>query len=125
MNYADIINVTENSALFGYELGSPGFAVLRMDGREIKSVEACGTGRFQVSGLKPDTAYHAELSGVELDFTTLPAPEGEELWRFALISDPHISLKNENRKGRFFVESAPLTAETFAACCGFDYAEIA
>ena len=117
MNYADIIDVTENSALFGYELDAPGFAVLTIDGREIKSVEAGGTGRFRVSGLAPETSYHAELSGVGLDFTTLPAPEGPELYRFAVISDPHISAKEENRKGRFFVESAALAAESFAAAC--------
>lgn len=108
MNYADIINVTENSALFSYELESAGFAVLQIDGTEYKSVEATGTGRFAVNGLEPGRAYHADLSGVSLDFTTLPAPEGEELGRFALISDPHVSLKDENRKGRFFIESAAI-----------------
>ena len=111
MNYADIINVTENSALFSYELERAGFAVLNIDGIEYKSVEATGTGRFAVSGLEPGKAYHADLSGVGLDFTTLPEPEGEELGRFALISDPHVSLKDENRKGRFFVESGAIMRE--------------
>ena len=105
MSYADIISVTENSALFSYELEGAGFAVLKIDGREITSVEATGTGRFFVGDLSPETTYQAELSGVKLEFTTLPAPQGEELGRFALISDPHISLKDENRKGRFFIES--------------------
>ncbi|MBE6384752.1 MAG: hypothetical protein E7048_03695 [Lentisphaerae bacterium] len=114
MNYADIINVTENSALFSYELEGAGFAVLTIDGREYKSVEATGTGRFEVKDLVPGRFYEAELSGVKLEFTTLPAPEGEELGRFALISDPHVSLKDENRKGRFFIESAFLMSETLA-----------
>jgi hypothetical protein len=111
MNYADIINVTENSALFSYELDGAGFAVLTLNGVEYKSVEATGTGRFAVSGLEPGKSYHGELSGVALDFTTLPAPVGEELGRFALISDPHVSLKDENRKGRFFIESAAILRE--------------
>lgn len=102
MDYADIINVTENTALFSYELEKAGFAVLNIDGVEFKSVEATGTGRFAVAGLEPGHSYHAELSGIPLDFTTLPAPEGEELGRFAIISEPHVSLKDENRKERFF-----------------------
>ena len=114
MNYADIINVTENSALFSYELEGAGFAVLTVAGREYKSVEATGTGRFEVRDLEPGTAYEADLSGVKLEFTTLEAPEGEELGRFALISDPHVSLKDENRKGRYFIESAFLMSETLA-----------
>lgn len=112
MNYADIINVTENSALFSYELEGAGFAVLKIDGREYTSVEATGTGRFEVRDLEPGKQYRAELSGVELEFTTLEAPQGEELGRFALISDPHVSLKTENRKGRYFIESASLMRET-------------
>lgn len=126
MNYADIINVTENSALFSYELEGAGFAVLNMDGVEYKSVEATGTGRFAISGLEPGKAYHADLSGVALDFTTLPEPEGEELGRFALISDPHVSLKDENRKGRFFVESGAIMREVLekAAELGAEFAVI-
>ena len=111
MNYADIISVTEDSVLFSYELEGAGFAVLTLDGAEYKSEEATGTGRFHITGLEPGRAYHAELSGVSLDFTTLPPPEGEELGRFAVISDPHVSLKKENRKGRFFVESAAIMTE--------------
>lgn len=124
MNYADVINVTESSALFSYELEKAGFAVLKINGKEYKSVEAVGTGRFAVADLEPDTAYHAELSGVALEFTTLPAPEGEELGRFAVISDPHISLKDENRKGRFFIESASIMKETLekAAELGAEFA---
>jgi hypothetical protein len=47
----------------------------------------------------------------ELLFTTLPPPVGEMTGHFALIADPHISTKNENRKGRFFVESASLVRD--------------
>ena len=124
MNYADIISVTENSALFSYELEGAGFAVLKIDGCEYSSAEAAGTGRFNITGLKPATAYRAELSGVTLEFTTLPAPRGEELGRFAIISDPHISLKDENRKGRFFVESGSLARECLetAAWMGAEFA---
>lgn len=124
MNYADIISVTENSALFSYELEGAGFAVLKIGDREVTSEEATGTGRFEVRDLEPATAYKANLSGVELEFTTLEAPQGEELGRFALISDPHVSLKSENRKGRFFIESAYLMSETLenAAKLGAEFA---
>ena len=124
MNYADIISVTENSVLFSYELEGAGFAVLTIDGTEYKSEEATGTGRFYITGLEPGRAYHAELSGVSLDFTTLPPPEGGELGRFAVISDPHVSLKKENRKGRFFVESAAIMTECLeqAASLGAQFA---
>ena len=126
MNYADIINVTETSALFSYELENAGFAVLSLNGTEYKSVEATGTGRFEITGLEPAHTYHGELSGVSLDFTTLPAPEGKELGRFALISDPHVSLKNENRKGRFFIESAAIMREALenAAALGAEFAVV-
>ena len=126
MNYADIINVTESSVLFSYELENAGFAVLSVEGTEYKSVEATGTGRFEITGLEPLHAYHAELSGVSLDFTTLPAPEGKELGRFALISDPHVSLKDENRKGRFFIESAAIMREVLenAADLGAEFAVV-
>jgi hypothetical protein len=48
MNYADIINVTENSVLFSYELENAGFAVLTVNGVEYNSVEATGTGNALV-----------------------------------------------------------------------------
>jgi len=111
VNYADIVSVTENQAVFSWQLDAPGFAELQLDGRSFRSAEAAGVGRFTVDGLAPDTAYTAELSGVRLAFRTLPAPQSAELFRFAVIADPHVSAKAENRKGRLMVESAGLFAD--------------
>ena len=107
--YAHIISFDWQSAVFAYDLGMPGFAELDIlnTGKTIKSVEATGNGRLYLEELPAETQICLRLRypGGEqaLSFTTLPAPQGELINQFALIADPHISIKQENRKGRFFV----------------------
>lgn len=73
-------------------------------------------GRMALEGLAPGADHEIlfRWTGGEetLLFRTLPAPQGELICAFAAVADPHVSVKPEPRKGRLFVESAALFAET-------------
>ena len=120
--YAHIISFDWQSAVFAYDLGMPGFVELDIlnTGKTIKSVEATGNGRLYLDELPAETQICLRLRYPEgeqqLFFTTLPAPQGELINQFALIADPHISIKQENRKGRFFVESAAIGEDVVKRC---------
>lgn len=121
--YAHVISFDWSSAVLAYELGGPGFveAEITNTGVIVKSSEATGTGRLYLEGLPSGTLaeviFRWPAGEKKIKFTTLPAPVGELLGEFALIADPHISVKQENRKGRFFVESEML-ADDVVSCCG-------
>ena len=120
--YAHIISFDWQTALLAYDLGGPGFAEVEIlpGGKIIKSEEATGNGRLRIEDLPPDSNIEVIFRHPEgeekISFKTLPAPQGELLGEFALISDPHISTKKENRKGRFFVESAAIAEDVIARC---------
>ena len=120
--YAEIISFDWERALLAYDLGRAGFveAAIRETGKAVKSQEACGTGRLVLEGLPSGTLLHVTFrhpgGEKELSFTTLPAPRGKMTGHFALIADAHISTKSENRKGRFFVESASLARDAIDRC---------
>lgn len=114
--YAEIISVTENSAILAFSTGKAGFTVWKPDNLpEVRSIEATDCGRLYLENLLPDTEYtgvfEADGKSVRLSFRTLTAMKSEELDRIFMIADPHISCRKENRKGRFFVESAMLAEE--------------
>src|SRR5690606_9668871 len=46
-----------------------------------------GPGSIVIDELAPDRAHVVELAGATRRFRTLPAPPGEELFRFATVSD--------------------------------------
>ncbi len=116
------LSITENSATFAYCSETCGFLELSVsDGtsiRQVKTQEAGGIGRLSVDGLDPDWEYSAHIThesgqaSPEVNFKTLPAPLGDCLFRFTLISDPHLSVSSENRKGRLFIESTALLRDT-------------
>ena len=120
--YAHIISFDFQSAVLAYDLGMPGFAeaVILNTAVSVKSEEATGNGRLYLDNLPSGTAIDVLFKHPngerQLYFTTLPAPAGELLGQFALIADPHISTKKENRKGRFFVESAAITEDVIKRC---------
>lgn len=120
--YAQIISFDWERALLAYDLNAAGFveAEVRETGKTFKSAEACGTGRLVLENLPAGTLLHVTLrhpaGEKKLAFTTLPPPGGEMTGQFALIADPHISTKDENRKGRFFVESASLVRDAVERC---------
>ena len=120
--YAHIISFDWQSAVLAYDFDMPGFAELDIinTGKTIKSVEATGNGRLYLEELPAETQICLRLRypGGEqaLSFTTLPAPQGTLINHFALIADPHISVKQENRKGRFFVESAAIGEDVVKRC---------
>lgn len=122
--YAHIISFDWEQALFAYDFQAAGFVELELIGPDgtqtLKSREAAGLGRLALTDLRPDAVYRwtarcgdRERSG---EFRTLEAPTGEKRGEFMLIADPHISASPENRKGRFFVESALILADTVEQC---------
>jgi hypothetical protein len=86
--------------------------------QELQCQQAARIGRLRCDKLLPEQPYTLKifLSGqtLELSFTTLPAPTGPCLCRYAAIADPHISLAYENRKGRLFRESALILSNVVA-----------
>lgn len=134
-NYIDIINFDWESAEIGVCHDGFGFvSAIFSDGQneiKISSIEAVSMVRLKAYGLKADCDYMVTVNYPEgeelLKFKTLPAPQGDLLGSYAVLSDPHISSKQENRKGRLFVESAQILNEVFLQCdkLNVDFALIA
>ena len=114
--YVNIVSLTWDEALISFDL-------VEMSSVEVVSLDpavSCGArseeivdvGRIKLTSLIPDTDYRVlfKWNGGEreLIFKTLEKPVGELLSSFAVVADPHVSLKPENRKGRLFVESASI-----------------
>ena len=120
--YAYVITFDWQSAVLAYEINGSGFVEVEncLDHTVIKSAEAVGTGRLYLDDLQPasdiELVFRYPGGEKKLNFTTLPEPQGDMLCEFALIADPHISIKKENRKGRFFVESAALADDVINRC---------
>ena len=126
--YAHIISYDWQKAVLAFDIGQSGFAEIEIlnSGTVMKSEEAVGSGRFYLEGLPASTCIEIEFRSPagekHLSFTTLPEPVGDMLCEFALIADPHISTKKENRKGRFFVESAALADDVINRCAELNIA---
>ncbi|NLF92368.1 MAG: hypothetical protein GX564_00650 [Oligosphaeraceae bacterium] len=82
--------------------------------QELQCQQAARIGRLRCDQLLPNQPYNLKIffpgQTLTLSFTTLPAPEGKCLCRYAAIADPHVSLSYENRKGRLFRESAMIVS---------------
>jgi Calcineurin-like phosphoesterase len=106
----NIVSITDNSILIRYALFSSEKISYKISPGNIGGTlkEANSTGRFEVAGLQADKEYKATISWGgkvrEIKFSTLPAPEGELLCKYAIVGDPHLSAKTENRFGRLHVE---------------------
>ena len=89
------------------ELLSEGEAARRV---ELPNCNAAGFVEFV--GLKPKKDYRFRLTVdaecAEVPFRTLAAPRTPKLFTMALLADPHLSQRQENRNGRLFVESGML-----------------
>jgi predicted phosphohydrolase len=123
--FCRVISVDWEQALLAYDLGGVGFITIELTGENgdvltWKSEEGCGNGRLKLDNLQPDSHYLGSFASdygtLPLKFTTLSAPVGEMIASFALIADPHLSLKAENRKGRFMVESAMIFQDVIEQC---------
>lgn len=122
--YAKIISWDWKEAVIAYNSAMPGVVELHVSWnggvRYMESLEADGLGRITIDDLMPDTTYSIELTQAsgrrKLEFKTLPAPEGPELARLALVADPHLSTHPENRKGRCMVESAMILTDVVNQC---------
>lgn len=117
--FAEVLSVDESRIVVAYDGPVHGEVTLEAisgGGSELlRSGECVGIGRFELANCSPDSDYTLRLTapGAErrLACRTLPRPAAPELRRFLLLADPHVSFKTENRKGRFFAESALLLEE--------------
>lgn len=123
--FCRVISVDWEQALLAYDLGNVGFVTVELTGVNgdiltWKSEEGGGNGRLKLDNLQSASHYRGSFSSdygtLPLSFTTLEAPVGEMTASFALIADPHLALKTENRKGRFMVESAMIFQDVVAQC---------
>ncbi len=101
---------------YGLPLFAPQIsASISSDGQEILKKEAIGnntTGHFLFEGLQPDTEYTYTLAANDETFSesfrTLPKPQGEHLFKMAVLADWHLSLSENDSKGRLHSESADI-----------------
>lgn len=123
-NFAQVIAFDWECGTLAYAFPQPGFVEVEAESgdgvaRHWRSQEASGCGRLCLDGLRPESAYQVRVSCGQQQaccgMTTLPAPRGARLGEVWLVADPHVSLKPENRKGRYFVESAALLREVVLA----------
>ena len=122
---AKIISVDWESALLAYSMKSLSFIKVKLADNKgnvhsWESLEANSIGRIELNGLAPDCSYLGEFESsdgsVPIEVKTLPAPEGKMLGSYAIVADPHISCKTENRKGRFMLESAMILRDVVGLC---------
>lgn len=121
-SYFVLENTGTTSALFAF--GANRASIFRVqvssangDIYEASTGEYNFVGRLLVNDLTPGLQYYVTgYAGSEklssFRFRTLESPEGEPYARFAVVADPHISIDRENRRGRLFIESRWLLAET-------------
>ena len=119
----DIQTVTETEIIGAFTLRKAAFvnAVARSTGHEAvyESKECERVGRIFLGGLRSATEYHVTLSvsaeePAACTVKTLPEPRGTKRAEFAIIADPHVSTRCENRRARLFVESAAILRQTVA-----------
>lgn len=122
---AKIISVDWESALLSYCTKSLSFIKVKLaddkgNVHSWKSTEANSIGRMELKGLSPDCSYSGEVESsvatIAIEVKTLPAPQGEKVGSFAIVADPHVSCKTENRKGRFLLESAMILRDVVGLC---------
>lgn len=120
--FVRVLSCDWESACLSFATGGAGFVSAELSPGNITaaSVEAADCGRLYFRDLESDTEYNGvfrcDKGEVKFAFRTLKRPAGKMLGHFAIISDPHISLKPENRKGRYFIESAFITADVIRQC---------
>jgi predicted phosphodiesterase len=120
-----IISVDWESALLSYSTKSLSFIKVKLSDdkgntHSWESIEANNIGRIELNGLTPDCSYSGEFEtsegSIPIKIKTLPAPQGEIIGSYAIVADPHISCKTENRKGRFMLESAMILRDVVGLC---------
>jgi len=109
-----IISITDNSILIRYALFNSEKISYSVEPSNIHGAlkEANSVGRFEICGLDADKEYKVNISygdkATKIEFSTLPAPVGKLLCKYAVIGDPHLSAKEENKFGRLHVESTQI-----------------
>ena len=122
---AKIISIDWKSALLSYCTKSLSFIKVKLvdDKGSIhswESIEANNIGRIELTGLSPACSYSGQFESPEgivpIKLKTLAVPQGEKMGSFAIVADPHISNKIENRKGRFLLESKMILHDVVELC---------
>ena len=118
-DYIKLISLTWDEAVIAYNL----MEMARLKIESVKpekkviaeSDEFIDIGRIKLKELTPATEYTINVKWKggtrQLKFTTLAEPIGELISSFAVLADPHISEKCENRKGRLFIESNSILSD--------------
>ena len=112
--YVSLISLSWDQAIISFSL--PCMSKVRVDcilpeQRVLaETIEENTLGRICLTALQPGTEHKVRVSWEQgrrdIEFVTFAEPVGPCLSSYAVVGDPHISEKPENRKGRLFVESA-------------------
>jgi predicted MPP superfamily phosphohydrolase len=116
MDYLSIVNVTWDSVLVRYSINTSAIVKVTVSSAthtlEKTTRELNRIGRINLTGLQPDCDYTMQIQWHNqekvISFHTLVQPEGELMLQYAVVGDPHLALKDENRFGRLHVESATI-----------------
>ncbi|MHC4871929.1 MAG: metallophosphoesterase family protein [Planctomycetota bacterium] len=108
--YLNILSLSWDEAVISFNLNEMAKIRVESSGKIIfETDEFSDIGYITLKTLTPATSYNLKIKWKRksriLKFKTLPRPTGKQISSFAVFGDPHISEKNENRKGRLFVES--------------------
>lgn len=115
-NHMDVVSVCWDKAIIAFSISNISKikvkSILPEEAILAEASEHNHVGRISLNNLRSNTSYTIEVifgqNSQRLNFTTLPEPVGPVLSTYAAIADTHISTKDENRKGRLFVESASI-----------------
>ncbi|MCF6174436.1 MAG: metallophosphoesterase [Victivallaceae bacterium] len=113
MDYISIVDVTWDSVLVRYSISASAIVKVTVSSAthtlEKATRELNRIGRINLTGLQADCDYTMQVQWHDrekiIQFHTLPQPEGELLFQYAVIGDPHLAMKYENRFGRLHIES--------------------
>ena len=115
-------SLRHDGCVIRFSVPQAGKAVVTVEGGsdsfKINLLETNDIGRVVIDNLKPMSRYDITVRiddlTEKLSVETLPAPFGDPLFSFAVIGDPHLSFKPENRGGRMHCESRMLLREIVA-----------
>lgn len=106
-----LFGVEDRAAQLTWSALGPGSLEVEVDGATHTRHTTGGPGALTISGLEPDRAHTAVVSGdglpragVTLALRTLPSPPGRELFRFATLSDLHIGTDHFDFRHRVMTE---------------------
>jgi len=116
LSMCEVLSVTEDSATLILRTSVCGNVDIRCGGAELSCESAARVEVIPIDGLVSDKEFTVSVITNqwkrELNFRTLPKPDGEPLLTFAVVADPHVSFGKPATHGRIFDKTRQVLRET-------------